>query len=133
MAAMALVALPYLDGDNAYRRSLCAWYDEVLDERVQRVPVPDGCESARHLYQIGVDDRDEIMLGLNERRIFPGVHYRDNATYPMYASMRGTCPRASHASNRLISLPLHLHLTRDDVARVGEVLGDLLARRGPRA
>ena len=132
MAAMALVALPYLDRDNAYRRTLCAWYDEVLDGKVQRVPVRHGCESARHLYQILVDDRDEIMLGLNECRIFPGVHYRDNTTYPMYAGMRGTCPRAAYASDRLVSLPLHLRLTRDDVARVGAALGDLLARRGLR-
>jgi dTDP-4-amino-4,6-dideoxygalactose transaminase len=132
MAAMALAALPYLEADNAYRRTVCAWYDEVLGDAVGRVPVRDGCESARHLYQVLVDGRDEIMLGLNERGIFPGVHYRDNTTYPMYASMRGTCPRAAHASDRLVSLPLHLRLTRGDVTRVGAALADLLARRGQR-
>jgi dTDP-4-amino-4,6-dideoxygalactose transaminase len=133
MAAIALVGLPYLDRDNAYRRTLCALYDEVLDGAVQRVPVPDGCESARHLYQVVVEDRDQVMRGLNDCQIFPGVHYRDNTSYPMYASMRGTCPRAAFASDRLISLPLHLRLTREDVARVGAVLCGLLAARGPRA
>ena len=133
MAAMGLVALEYLDRDNAARRMLCAWYDEVLDGNVQIVPVRDGCESSRHLYQILVDERDAAMLELNARQIFPGVHYRDNATYPMYASMRGTCPRAASASDRLISLPLHLRLTREDVTRVGTELRNFLARPGRRS
>lgn len=128
MAAMGLVALKYLDRDNAYRRTLCAWYDEQLDGKVQRIPVRDGCESARHLYQILVEDRDEVMLGLNEHTIYPGVHYQDNATYPMYAWMRGTCPRAEDASARIISLPLHMRLTRGDVVRIHEALREILAR-----
>ncbi len=130
MAAMGLVALKYVDQDNAYRRALCAWYDEMLDGKVQRVPVRDGCESARHLYQILVDHRDQVMLGLNEYQVYPGVHYRDNTTYPMYAFMRGTCPRAQDASARLISLPLHLRLPREGVDRVCTALRDILARLG---
>jgi dTDP-4-amino-4,6-dideoxygalactose transaminase len=127
---MGLVGLKHLDHDNAYRRVLCGWYDEQLDVKVQRIPVRDGCESARHLYQILVDHRDQVMLGLNEHRIYPGVHYRDNTTYPMYASMRGTCPRAHDASARIISLPLHLRLTREDVVRVARALHEILARLG---
>jgi dTDP-4-amino-4,6-dideoxygalactose transaminase len=133
MAAMGLVALRYVDHDNAYRRTLCGWYDELLDGQVQRVPLRDGCESARHLYQVLVDHRDQVTLGLNEHQIYPGVHYRDNTTYPMYATMRGTCPRAQDASARVISLPLHLRLSRDDVVRVGRTLRDILVRLGHEA
>lgn len=129
MAAIGLVALKYLDRDNAQRRTVCAWYDARLDGTVPRVPTRDGCESSRHLYQVLVEERDEVILGLNEAGIFPGVHYRDNTTYPMYASMRGTCPWAASASDRLISLPLHLRLSREDVARVGAALADVVARR----
>jgi dTDP-4-amino-4,6-dideoxygalactose transaminase len=130
MAAMGLVALKHLDHDNAYRRALCAWYDESLDSKVQRVPVRDDCESARHLYQILADDRDQVMLGLNEYKIYPGVHYRENTAYPMYAAMRGTCPRAQDASARVISLPLHMRLTRDDVTRISGALREILKRLG---
>src|SRR5262249_25431919 len=128
MAAMGLVGLKHLDQDNAYRRMLCGWYDELLDSKVQRASLRDGCESARHLYQILVDHRDQVMLGLNEYQIYPGVHYRDNTTYPMYASMRGTCPRAHDASSRVISLPLHMRLNRDDVVRIGGALREILTR-----
>ena len=133
MAAMGLVALKYVDQDNAYRRLLSGWYDELLDGKVQRIPVRDGCESARHLYQILVEHRDQVMLGLNGYQIYPGVHYRDNTTYPMYASMRGTCPRSLDASSRLISLPLHMRLTRQDTARISDTLREILARLGRHA
>ncbi len=130
MAALALVSLKYLDPDNAYRRQLAAWYDEWLapEPRIERIPVAPGCESARHLYQVMVDRRDEVMLALNEQQIYPGVHYRDNTNYPMYAHARGTCPRSQRASDRLISLPMHIRLTYADVQRICLALQDSVAR-----
>ncbi len=79
------------------------------------------CESARHLYQVLVDRRDEVMVALNGARIFPGVHYRDNSLYAMYAD-QPPCPNARRASERVISLPMHLQLDRSDVDRVCEAL-----------
>ena len=130
MAAMALVSLKYLDHDNAYRRQLAAWYDELLvdEPRIHCIPVAPGCESARHLYQIMVDDRDEVMLALNDNRIYPGVHYRDNTVYTMYEYARGTCPRSWQASEHLISLPMHLRLTYQDVQRICGALKEIMAR-----
>ena len=55
------------------------------------------------------------MLALNECGIFPGVHYRDNREYWMYRQEHDTCPNTTRMSERLISLPLHLRLTRADV------------------
>lgn len=122
MAGMALVALKYLDEDNAYRRQLSAWYDEELADvaAVGRVPMSADCVPSRHLYQILLDDRDGLMGHLNAAQIFPGVHYRDNTEYSMYAEAKGTCPRSMAASERLMSLPMHLGLSREDVARVGQ-------------
>jgi len=130
MAAIGLVSLKYVDQDNAYRRQLAAWYDELLsaDERIERVPVAPGCESARHLYQVMVDRRDEVMLALNDNKIYPGVHYRDNTAYRMYAYGRGTCPRTESASDRLISLPMHLRLSYQLVKTISEVLLMIVSR-----
>ena len=124
MAAMALVGLRYLEEDNAFRRGLCRRYDEGLSGAagVERVPEVPGCTPSRHLYQVLVDRRDETMVRLNESGIFPGVHYRDNTLYRMYADAAGTCPRARRASERLISLPLHLRLTEADVDRMAAAL-----------
>jgi dTDP-4-amino-4,6-dideoxygalactose transaminase len=130
MAAMGLVGLRYLDQDNAYRRQVASWYEQMfLDEaRIRTIPVPPGCESARHLYQVMIENRDEAILALNAQQIYPGVHYRDNSHYPMYANARNTCPQSQAASDRLISLPLHLRLSYADVCRIGEALKSFVRR-----
>ena len=124
LAAMGIVGLRYLDEDNAYRRVLARWYDEALEgvQGIERVPTHPDCIPSRHLYQVLVEHRDEVMAELNRHRIFPGVHYQDNTRYGMYAAGRGTCPVAARASERVISLPLHLRMTQDDVLRVAHGL-----------
>ena len=126
MAAMALVALKYLEEDNAYRRRLAVRYDELLGDEVECVPVAPGCESSRHLYQALVDGRDQVIQGLNGRQVYPGVHYRDNTLYKMYRYAEGTCPRSLRAGARVLSLPLHLRMTDADVCRVAEALKETL-------
>jgi dTDP-4-amino-4,6-dideoxygalactose transaminase len=124
MAAVGLVALKYVDEDNDFRRQVCAWYDELLadERRIERVPMAPDCLPSRHLYQVLIADRDAVVGRLQAEKIFPGVHYRDNTVYSMYRDQAGRCPVADRASNRLLSLPLHLRLTREDVARVAACL-----------
>jgi dTDP-4-amino-4,6-dideoxygalactose transaminase len=123
MAALGLVALKYLDQDNALRRKLAAQYQERLghSNAVHCVPVAPDCESARHFFQIRVQSRNEVMKALNDAEIFPGVHYRDNTEYRMYASGKGSCPNAAAASNEVISLPMHMQMTASDVDRISEI------------
>jgi dTDP-4-amino-4,6-dideoxygalactose transaminase len=131
MAGLGLVALKYLEEDNEYRRLVASWYDEDLAgcPGVDRVPMTPGTTPSRHLYQVLVDGRDEVMAGMNRRGVFPGVHYRDNTLYRMYAHGDGTCPRARRASERLISLPMHLRLGREEVRHVAEALRDAVAEQ----
>jgi len=125
MAAIALVALKYLDADNEYRRQLAAWYDERLShlDGIDRIPIPAGCVPSRHLYQIAVDRRDELLATLSAAGISAGVHYQDNTSYRMYAYGAGTCPVAHRVSERIISLPMSTRLTEADVERVCDVIG----------
>jgi len=127
MAALGLVGLKYLDQDNAYRRQVAEWYDEELKDcpQITRIPMSSGCLPSRHLYEVLLDHRDEVILGLNDRHIYPGVHYLENTCYKMFSYAQGTCPRASAASDRLLSLPMHLHLDRADVRRVAEALKEV--------
>jgi dTDP-4-amino-4,6-dideoxygalactose transaminase len=129
MAAMALVSLKYLELDNAYRRQVCAWYDLMLrdSDKIERIPMSADCISSRHMYQISVAHRDEVMLALNQVNIFPGVHYRDNTMYRMYAFGQETCPRSMATSERIISLPLHLRLTFEQVEYVCSNLKQIVA------
>jgi dTDP-4-amino-4,6-dideoxygalactose transaminase len=126
MAAMALVALKYLDEDNDYRRRIANHYDKILAGEIDSVPVAPHCESSRHLYQVLVDNRDQVVLRLNERQIYPGVHYRDNTLYQMYRFAEGTCRNSARAAERVLSLPMHLQMSLEDVRRVGVSLKQTL-------
>jgi dTDP-4-amino-4,6-dideoxygalactose transaminase len=135
MASMGLVSLRYVDQDNAYRRQLAAWYDAALAgvDGLEQIPIAANCEPSRHLYQVLVDHRDEVMLALNNQQIFPGVHYRDNTVYRMYSHARNSCPRSWTASERLISLPMHLRLTYADIQRICQALREIVASGGARS
>ncbi len=118
MASIGLVQLKYLDRDNAYRKEMCKWYRERFSkypELIEMIHIPEECDSSCHLFQIIVAHRDEMLLALNAAGIYPGVHYTDNTQYRMYAYAQGTCPRAAYVSDHVISLPLHMRLTRDDI------------------
>lgn len=130
MAAIGLVALKYVDQDNAYRRQIAAWYDEFLEDepRIRRIPMAKDCVPSRHLYQVEVDRRDEVMLALNQAQIYPGVHYRDNTLYRMYAHGHGTCPNAARASDHIISLPIHLRLSYAQIVYICQTLKEIVRR-----
>jgi len=127
--AFGLVGLKYLDQDNAYRRNLCEIYTHYLNNnsKIEIVPTNDEyCISSRHLFQILVDNRDEVMLALNQVGVYCGVHYRINTDYKMYEYAKGSCPRAEEFSKKVISLPLHLYLTEKDVKYISDQLNLIL-------
>ena len=118
MAAIGLVQLKYLDRDNAYRAQMVRWYRDRFSpypEYIKLVTVPKECQSSNHLFQILVSNRDELILHLNKCGIAPGVHYVDNTNYSMYSYAKGTCPYAAFVSEHVLSLPLHMDLTFNDV------------------
>jgi dTDP-4-amino-4,6-dideoxygalactose transaminase len=131
MAAIALAQLPHLDRDNAYRRQMSQWYTEGFKpypNLIKLVNTPANCESSHHLFQILVDDRDGLLAYLNEHDIYPGVHYVDNTEYRMYAYAKGTCPHAAYVSNHVISLPLHMRLSYEDIQTVIKTIVEYVSK-----
>jgi dTDP-4-amino-4,6-dideoxygalactose transaminase len=122
IASMALVGLKYLEQDNDRRREICRRYESSFkDSEIRSVKnSKDTSVSSRHLYQILVPNRNKIMEYLNTQGIYPGVHYRDNTVYDVYNYGYGSCPKSHTVSEQLISLPLHLRLSDDDVDYVTE-------------
>jgi dTDP-4-amino-4,6-dideoxygalactose transaminase len=122
MASMGLVGLKYLDEDNKRRREICELYDKAFknNSKIKVIQHNPNCESSRHLYQIRVKNRDQVLEYLNNNDIFPGVHYKDNTQYDVYSYGFGTCPNSHKASSEIISLPLHLFLTEDDIKYISK-------------
>lgn len=126
MAAIALVQLKYLDQDNAYRRELARCYDELFSKNpnVKVIGASFQDECSYHIYEIEVPDRDGLMNALAAHDIYAGVHYRDNTEYKMYSYDHGKCPKAHEASEKIITMPLHLWLTEDDIKRIAGVVNE---------
>lgn len=124
MAGLALVSLKYLDRDNAYRRQLAQWYEELFvgNEKIKTIPMAEGCESSRHLFQIRINNRDEVMMALHEHDIYPGVHYRDNTAYRMYSHGAGMCPISHQVSDEILSLPMHMGVSYNDVVKIVDLV-----------
>lgn len=122
MASMAIVGLKYLDEDNNYRRMICEKYEKELSKNnIKTIKVHKDCvKSSRHLFQIVVENRDKFMEHLNSSGIYPGVHYKDNTNYSIYEYGKTDCPISNEITKKLISLPLHLNLTDDDIDYVIE-------------
>jgi dTDP-4-amino-4,6-dideoxygalactose transaminase len=129
MASIGLVQLKYLKEDNESRRKLVELYDSLLveNEILKIVPAPHRDECAWHIYEIVVESRDALIEKLCANGIFPGVHYRDNSEYSLYQGEAGKCPNAAAVSRKLVTLPLHLWLTEDDVRKVAAVVNEFTA------
>ena len=136
MAAIGLVQLKYLDEDNDKRNEIARTYDKLLKDKqwFQKVKTSNHTnKSAKHLYQglirapkrllkLPSEKRDKVINELYRNNIYPGVHYIDNTTYPMYNNWEGKCSNADWYSNELITLPLHLNLTEEDIERTIKVM-----------
>ena len=126
IAAIGLVQLKYVDEDNAFRRRIVSMYDKAFESnpniRIIDAPYKDEC--SYHLYEIEVNDRDGLMDELAKNDIYAGVHYRDNTEYTLYSYDHGKCPNAHKISQRIITLPLHLWLTDEDVEKICNVVNN---------
>ena len=140
MASIGLVQLKYLDEDNDKRNEIAKIYDDLLDgeQWIQRTKTSSHTvKSSRHLYQISIraakrglkhpsEKRDAVINALYENEIYPGVHYVNNINYPMYSYAKGTCPKAESYSDELITLPIHLGLTKKDCVKIVNIIKETM-------
>lgn len=128
MGAIAQVQLKYLDEENQRRRQIVERYNEAFkdNKNIQIVRAPYHDECSYHIYELIVPDREALLNELASHDIYGGVHYRDNTEYSMYLYANGTCPRAHKVSQHLITLPLHMWLTDEDVEQIISVVNNFL-------
>jgi dTDP-4-amino-4,6-dideoxygalactose transaminase len=122
MAAIAKVQLRVLDRDNAKRRELSSIYRENLQD-LEGIKFPSIFEDiiqSQHLFQIRVPKfkRDNLIGRLNSAQIDVGLHYRLNTHYKMYRDNSFSNPQATLAESEILSLPLHLRLTDENLDRI---------------
>jgi len=117
-ARIGLAQLDVLDSENARRAEIAASYRAGLSSvgGITLMPQSPDRASSFHLFPVLVDGREAFLARMKEAGIGIGVHYRRNDEYPMYR--KSHLPNAEWFSERVVSLPMHLCLTDDDVAYV---------------
>jgi perosamine synthetase len=121
-SAIGLTNLSFLDEWNTRRQVIVDMYKENLPD-VKFIEYTPHAQSSNHLCVIRVPNRDEFYSNLNKADIEAGVHYKPNHLYPMYAyHRRGDLSVTEKAYREMMSLPLNIGLTNEDINYICQVI-----------
>ncbi len=125
-AAILLAKFPRFEDELAARQQVAASYAEVL-EGIKPPVVRKNTISAWAQYTVEVDNRSFLQARLSERGIPTAVHYPE--TFLQMPLVRARCrpdqrpcPHAEKAAARVISLPFHPFMLREEIEEVAQAL-----------
>lgn len=129
MAAIGLVQLNRFEDLKGKRQMLAMNYVNILKGKVDIINC-DYSEIVPHIFVVFVDDnsRDRIREELNELGISTGLHYKPNHLLTYFKNIKGSdrFPVTDRAYRRLITLPLHPDMSKEDVEYVCKNLLELV-------
>jgi dTDP-4-amino-4,6-dideoxygalactose transaminase/acetyltransferase-like isoleucine patch superfamily enzyme len=125
------IKLKKLDEWNVRRRQVAQWYYQRLADLDISLPVESTyAKHVYHLYVVRLKDRDRIQAVLAERGVATGLHYpiplHLQEAYRHLGCREGTFPVSEEAARSILSLPMHPHLTEDQVDYVCRCLRKVL-------
>lgn len=134
-AAIGIVQLAKLDGNNQRRRQLTQYYRNCLKEFPQ-ITIPFSNHpgiTAAHITPILLSrdmDRISFMENMKAQRIQTSIHYPPIHTFTAYRELIGNSanklPITENIANREVTLPLYSTMTDDDVMEVSQAIAKSL-------
>jgi len=123
-AALLRVKLQYLEKWNERRRSLARIYDETL-RRSRALQLPSARAPEAHVYHLYVTRhprRDRLRSYLAAHGIETLIHYPFLLhQQPLFRRPeQGALPVAEDVAGKIISLPLHPHLTEEETREIAD-------------
>ena len=133
--AVLLQKLTVFDQELVQRDNIAKRYDTKLSSYFGKQRVLDGCRSARAIYTITCEHRDELMNYLKEAGIPCGVYYpRPVHTQTAYAKWNTrSLPVCEKLAKTVLSLPMHPYLEEDAQDYVIETMNAFAAKYGSKA
>ena len=126
-AAILRVKLRYLDSENARRRELAGWYQDLLSASALVLPQarPDAIH-VYHQYVVRTARRDSLQSWLRTHGIGTLVHYPQPVhLQPAYrGKLHGAdlVPQTERAALEVLSLPMYPQLSKEQVCLVAEAV-----------
>ena len=123
---IALYSLHILDANNTKRANNAELYRELLDN-IEGITLPTHSNDFKHVYHqytIRSSKRDELSEILKQNKIGFGVHYRISIHQQEVYTKLGVKDllETEKASSQVISLPVHPHLSKDQIKFVAETI-----------
>jgi len=114
------IKLKYLTDWNQRRRVIAGKYQAAIkNPKIKMQSQPAGHDSVFHLFVITTEDRDGMIRFLNEKNIFPGLHYpvpcHLQKAYAGFGYKNGDFPHAEYLAGHCLSLPMYPQLSDADV------------------
>ncbi|MDD5633859.1 MAG: DegT/DnrJ/EryC1/StrS family aminotransferase [Candidatus Omnitrophica bacterium] len=130
-AAIVRVKLKHLDGWLERRREIASKYNKAFSKIGIKIPeVGKGNKHTYHQYTIAIDERDEFVEYMADKKISVRVYYPVPLhLQPCYKDLNysiGSFPVAEHASEKVVSLPVYPELTDEQVAYIIDSVKDFL-------
>lgn len=131
-AAIVLVKLEIFDEEVQLRGQIGARYTELLKDSVTTPTLSPGNTSVYAQYTIQVEEREKVLGLLKESGVPTAVHYPVPLNLqPAFSHLGqgpGSFPLSEAAANRVMSLPMHPYLSRDDQDQVVESVKKAVAQ-----
>lgn len=135
-AAIGRVQLKYLDSWNEKRRKNALLYNDLLSD-IDEIYLPlnrhCGVMPVYHLYVIRAKYREELKKWLEENKIECGIHYAlPIHLQPIYKELfgfeGGEYPISEELCRTCLSIPMHPHLTLDEIRYVSEKIHEFFEK-----
>lgn len=126
-AALLRVKLTKLSEWNSNRAKWAAIYREKLQNTGIQLPVTlPGNNNTWHQYSIRSDRRDGLQAYLKEQGVDSMVYYpvpiHFHSPYAKFGHGEGSLPESEKAAREILNLPIHPHLTAEQVEHAADAL-----------
>lgn len=126
-AAILRVKLKHLDAWNAHRKRIAGIYNEGINGAVLPY-VPEWADPVWHVYVVRHPRRDRLQEKLRNDGIDTLIHYpippHEQEAYADYQWVPDDFPLAKQLAREVLSLPMGLHVSSTDAAKVVEALNN---------
>lgn len=126
-AAVLRIKLKMLDGWINLRNQSARLYDEYLSaDHVTKPAVEEGSKHAFNIYTVRTESRDKLAGLLEKNDISSAVYYPKplhlQKAFSYLGYEKNSLKEAERASREVLSLPMHAHLSAQQVRTVSDVI-----------
>ena len=126
---IGLNQMKYIKSDNERRKEIANYYlANINPDLFYKPEYSEDRESSYHFLPILFKNRNEVYKKLTTNNIYPGMHYKRNDNYKIFKRYKklsvGILENSDFYEKHELTLPIHLHLTNDDLNKIVNIINN---------